>query len=418
MALDHFIYKNETAYCEDVSLSEIADAVGTPAYIYSSATLDAHCQALGKAFKEYPTLLCFAVKASSNISVLRKIFANQYGADVVSVGELERALIAGANPRDIIYSGVGKRADEIQRALDAGIYAFNVESEFELRHISAVAKAKKKKARISLRFNPNIDAKTHPKIATGLFSTKFGIPEPQAKTLLAAIKADPFLSLVGLGCHIGSQIVEISPLAEAAARMAALSDEVRAAGFPLEFVNMGGGLGIRYKDENPPSPETYASTLINAVRPTGLRLLVEPGRVVVGNAGVLLTRVIGTKDNGKRIFIIVDAAMNDLLRPSIYGSFHSILPCDTVEGADHQNSGNVDVVGPICETGDFLGLDRNLKTPAEGALLFVRSCGAYGSSMASNYNSRPRSPEVLVSGKTFKIIRPRESLESLWASET
>ena len=413
--MDHFKYVNGSVHCEGVSLKKIAEQVGTPAYVYSSATLIRHCQALQEAFKGYPTLPCYAVKANSNLSVLREVFNQGFGADVVSIGELERALLAGALPEKIVFSGVGKRPDEISRALDAGILSFNLESAFELRHISEVAAAKKKVARICMRINPNIDAKTHPKIATGLYSTKFGMAEETARALLQEFKLDKNIKLVGLACHIGSQIVDIKPLQEAANSMRRFADEVVNLGYPLEFVNMGGGLGIRYNDETPPSLEVYAKSLIDAISPTGLRLIIEPGRVIMGNVGVIITKCIGSKSTPEKTFVIVDVAMNDLLRPSIYGAFHDILPVDEsiLAGVNRLT----DVVGPVCETGDFIGRDRMAPPIPENALLYVRSAGAYAASMASNYNSRPRGVEVMVRGSEFFVVRKREKLEQLWADE-
>jgi len=413
--MDHFRYIDGTAHCEAVPLKKIAERVGTPAYVYSRATLVRHCTRLTSAFNDYPTLACFAVKANSNVSVLREIGRLGFGADVVSVGELERALVAGIPGSRIVYSGVGKRRDEIERAFAAEILSFNVESDFELRLVETIAKERRTPARVSLRINPNIDAKTHPKISTGLYSTKFGMTEGDARALVRQFKSSPHLRFVGVGCHIGSQITEIGPLAMAAERMVAIAREFQAEGLPLEILDMGGGLGIRYDDEDPPTLEAYAKTLISAVKPTGLRLVVEPGRVIVGNIGVIVTSVMGVKTTPDRAFVMVDAAMNDLLRPSIYGSWHEILPVD--ERLNTAPKQLTDVVGPICETGDFLGKDRQLAAPEAGALMMIRSCGAYSSSMASTYNSRPRAPEILVDGDTFRVIRPRENLADLWKPE-
>ena len=413
--MDHFSYIQGTAHCESVSLKKIAADVGTPAYVYSAATLRRHCGQLVQAFQGYPTLPCYAVKANSNLSILREVFRQGLGADVVSIGELERALLAGAQAHQIVYSGVGKRIDEIGRAIDAGILSFNLESTFELAHIAETAQAKNKVARIAIRINPNIDAKTHPKIATGLYSTKFGMAETAMREILPLIKGNPHLKLVGLACHIGSQIVDIKPLEEAANRMHLLSEDVAGQGFPLEFVNMGGGLGIRYNEETPPTLDIYAGALIKAIKPTGLRLIIEPGRVIMGNVGVILSRCIGSKTTQEKTFVIMDAAMNDLLRPSIYGSFHDILP---VEESDNNGMCRLtDFVGPVCETGDFIGRDRLAPPIKENALLYVRSCGAYAASMASNYNSRPRGVEVLVDGAGYEVVKQREKLDHLWADE-
>lgn len=413
--MNHFERRGDHYYCEGVPLAKLADAVGTPAYIYSRATLERHARRLRDAFAEYPTLACFAVKANSNLSLLNMIFNEGYGADLVSMGELERALKAGVKPDTIVFSGVGKRLDEIQRALQVGILSFNVESAYELETISSAARALNKVAPICLRVNPNIDAKTNEKIATGLYSTKFGLPETELSELLTRIRGDKHLSMVGMACHIGSQIVELSPLREAAQRMAEISRGLQAQGLPLKLLNMGGGLGIRYRDETPPSLEDYAKTLLEAVRPTGLKLVIEPGRVLIGNVGVLLTRVQGVKRTSVRHFVVLDAAMNDLVRPSLYEAYHEIEPV-RAPGTTAVNV-TCDFVGPICETGDYLGKNREVPLPSAGDLFLIRGAGAYGSSMASQYNSRPRAPEVLVDGDSFRVIRPREDLSSLWTSE-
>lgn len=413
--MDHFLLKNDVYHCEDVPLPKLAAAVGTPAYVYSEATLVRHCRHFLDAFKSYPTLACFAVKALSNLAVLSRIAAEGFGADLVSRGELERALLAGVEPGKIVFSGVGKKDDEINRALEVGILTFNVESGYELDRIAELAKSRGTVASVALRINPNIDAKTNAKISTGLYTTKFGLPEDELPDLLARIARQKSLKLAGLGCHIGSQITDLAPLGDAARRMAEIARGVAAQGHALQFLDMGGGLGIRYKDEQPPSLEDYARTIIKAVAPTGLRLIVEPGRVLVGNIGVLLTRVIGVKKTPARHFVVVDAAMNDLIRPTLYDSFHDILPVQAP--ATGQPEVLCDFVGPVCETGDFLGKGRTLPLPKAGDLVMVRGCGAYASSMASQYNSRPRAPEVLVSGKNHQVVRARETLESLWAGE-
>ena len=333
----------------------------------------------------------------------------------MSAGELHRALLAGAPTNRIVFSGVGKQEEEVRQALQAGILMFNVESPFEIDMIAGLAATANKTAAISLRINPNIDAQTNAKITTGLYSTKFGLTETDLPDLLSRIRSQPSLNLVGLACHIGSQILDLSPLKEAAQQMAALSISVRELGFDLRYLNMGGGLGIRYNNEEPPSVVEYADALIHGVRPTGLRLIIEPGRSLVGNIGILLTRVISVKKTPERHFVVVDAAMNDLIRPTLYESFHTIAAVN-VTAADAPSE-LCDVVGPICESGDFLGKDRHMPLPVPGELLMVRGCGAYSSSMASQYNSRPRAPEILVDGSTFRIIRQRETLESLWANE-
>ena len=412
--MDYFSYQNGEAFCEQVALAAVAEQVGTPCYVYSAATLRRHLGKLREAFASYPTLPCFAVKANSNLSVLREIFAQEFGADLVSVGELERSLLAGVNHQRIVFSGVGKRPSEIRRALEVGILSFNVESTYELELIGRLAAELEVQAPISLRVNPNIDARTNPKIATGLYTTKFGLTEDDVEVLAERIRQHDYLQLVGLACHIGSQITELAPLKEAAERMRELSQKLMHNGHALQLLNMGGGLGIRYRDEAPPGLDEYAATLIEAVRPTGLRLVIEPGRVVAGNIGILLTRVIGVKQTPAKHFVVVDAAMNDLLRPSMYGSYHDILPA---QEPSQRPWGLCDFVGPICETGDILGQDRRIPLPAAEDLYMIRGCGAYAASMASQYNSRPRAAEVLVDGDRFRVVRPRETLASLWQAE-
>ncbi len=406
-------YLNGEAALETVKLSHVADKVGTPVYVYSKQALKQTTRALKNAFRSHPTLPCYAVKANGNLSVLREIFAEGFGADVVSAGEFERALIGGARPDEIVFSGVGKTDAEMEQALKAGILTFNVESLDELDRLAAVGVRTGKPVPICLRINPNIDAKTNPYIATGLYTTKFGIAESDLGAALDRVRAHKGLRLRGLDTHIGSQITELGPFAEMASRMAELSVKVRDQGFPLDLIDLGGGLGIRYDDEAVPSAEAYAETLLKAVKPTGLRLVLEPGRWIVGNAGVLVTRVIGTKQTPAKKFLIVDAAMNDLARPALYEAFHSVNPAK--ENAWSNELG--DVVGPICESGDFLAKDRKLPDAKAGDLLVIGSCGAYASSMASRYNCRPLSPEVLVDGDAFRIVRPRETVASQWQAE-
>jgi diaminopimelate decarboxylase len=411
--MDYFSDHHGRTFCEGVSLTELADLYGTPLYVYSGKTIDRHCLALKQALSEVPSMPCFAVKANGNLSILKRIFSHGFGADVVSVGEMERALLAGAPPGHIVFSGVGKTDEEIRRALNVGILSFNVESLGELQRISVLAAEKKVKAPVSLRINPNIDAKTHPHIATGLYSTKFGIAESEMAEVLSVLKNHSSLDLVGLACHIGSQIVEANPFAEAARRMAGLAKTLVHEGFNLKYLDLGGGLGIKYQDETPPSLTTYAALIAEEIKDSGLKLLIEPGRVIVGNAGVLLTRVIGIKRTPKKTFVLVDAGMNDLIRPSLYDAYHDIVPVV----ASSQPKTMTDVVGPICETGDFLGLERELPLPKTDDLLFVKSAGAYGMSMVSHYNVRPNPAEVLVDEKHHRVIRKREVLSALWADE-
>ena len=410
---DSFALKNSTYHCEDVGLAQLAAKVGTPAYIYSQAALAANCSEMLSAFAEYPTLPCFAVKAMSNLTLLRRIFSSGFGADLVSGGELQRSLLAGARPDRIVFSGVGKQAEEIDQALAAGILMFNVESPYELDLISTLARQRGLTAGICLRVNPNVDAKTNAKIATGLYSTKFGLPEAALPQLLERIATDPQIALIGIGCHIGSQMVDLEPLRIAAKQMVQLASLLQQQGHKLRYLDMGGGLGIRYDQETPPSFAEYGRTLIDIVRPSGLHLIIEPGRALVGNTAILLTKVLGVKTTPERNFIIVDAAMNDLIRPTLYGSYHEICPVAPTKDA----AVLCDFVGPICETGDFLGKERVMPLPKAGDLMFLRSCGAYAASMASQYNSRPRAPEVLVGGSGYQIVRRRETPAALWADE-
>lgn len=411
--MENFTYLGGESHCEKVALKTIAAEVGTPCYVYSKASLSGQIKKLRDAFAGYPTLLCYAVKANSNLSVLREIFKDGMGADIVSMGELERSLKSGVKPTEVVYSGVGKRDDEILRALDVGIYSFNVESKAEIESIARVAKGKGKVAPISLRINPNIDAMTNPKIATGLFSTKFGLVEDEALDLVHYAANHPNLHLKGVGCHIGSQITDLKPMAEAVEKLVAFAVKLQKDGQKLEFIDMGGGLGIVYNKEVPPSIEQYADILIKAVKPTGLRLLIEPGRLVVGNAGVLLCTVMATKKTPKKSFVIVDGAMNDLIRPAMYDSYHGIMPVRASSGRESM----YDVVGPVCETGDIFGSDRSLPEMKAGDLLYLQSAGAYGSTMSSNYNTRARAAEVLVDGDRFKTVRRREKLDDLWRDE-
>lgn len=411
--MDAFGLRYGETYCEEIPLKTIAVEVGTPCYVYSKAFLKNRVKELRDAFASYPTQICYAVKANSNLSILREIFAAGTGADIVSVGELERALKAGVNPKEVVYSGVGKRDDEMLRAMDVGILSFNVESKAEVQNLARLAKARGKTVTISLRLNPNISVKTNPKIATGLFSTKFGLVEEEALELAEIAKNHSHLQLRGVGCHLGSQILDLNPMAEAAEKIVSFAMRLMKDGHPLEFIDMGGGLGITYRDEIPPSIETYAELLIAAVKPTGLKLLVEPGRWLVGNSGVLLNTVMATKKTPKKSFVIVDGAMNDLMRPAMYDAYHAILPVK----ASHGHEGAFDVVGPVCETGDIFGEDRSLPQMNAGDLVYIRSAGAYGSSMASNYNTRGRPAEVMVDGDRYRIIRKREKLEDLWRDE-
>ncbi|MGE0171988.1 MAG: diaminopimelate decarboxylase [Oligoflexales bacterium] len=412
--MDYFNYNNGQAFCEGVPLNQIAASAGTPAYVYSKATLLRHVDRMKDAFQRFPTLFCYAVKANSNISVLREIFKSGFGADIVSVGELERALLAGVDSSQVVFSGVGKLASEIERALEVGILCFNVESAFELETIANAAQKLGKVAHVTLRVNPNIDAKSNPKIVTGLYTSKFGIAVEDIVGLASKLKDHPYVRLIGLSCHIGSQILEVQPLHQAAKNVVSLAMQLRDVGFPIEYVNMGGGLGIRYKDEKPPELETYAEGLLSAMRGTPFKLILEPGRVIVGNAGVLLTRVIGVKTTPVKRFVIVDAGINDFIRPSFYDSFHEALP---VKKSSDASVTKADIVGPICESGDFFAKDRDFGNVAAGDLIYFRSCGAYGYTMASHYNTRPKPVEVLVDGPNYRIVNRRQKLDDLWRNE-
>lgn len=413
--MDHFEQRSGQSFCESVPLRKIADDVGTPVYIYSKATIYKHLKRFREAFTDYPTVPCFAVKANSHIAILSEVFRAGFGADLVSGGELARAVKAGVDAKKIVFSGVGKRPDEIEAALENGVLSFNVESSFELAMIDEIAGAHGKVAPVCLRVNPNIDAKTNPKIATGLFSTKFGITEDEVKKLAACIKTYKNCELVGIACHIGSQITSLGPIGEACEKMVSLAQTLQPEHPTLSYLNMGGGLGIRYENETTPPIEDYAKLLIETIKPTGLTLVLEPGRVLLGNAGVLLTKVIGVKNSEEKNFAIVDAAMNDMIRPSLYDSYHEIVVSDQ-EGSAEKTL--YDVVGPICETGDFFAKNRSLPEVKAGDLVYIRACGAYAASMASNYNSRPRSAEVLVDDASYRVITKRESMNDLWARES
>ncbi len=412
--MDCIQFRQGVGFCEERPLEILAKEFGTPLYIYSKSALHGIGRSLKQCFETYPTLVCYSVKANGNLSILRDYFSLGFGADIVSGGELDRALVAGCNPSKIVFSGVGKQSWEIERALNAGILSFNVESIDELTLLEKIARHYRKTAPIALRINPNIDIDSHPHIATGLYRTKFGFPESQLPDLCRIIKQSKGLSLIGISCHIGSQILELSPLVEAATEMARISQQLIGIGFRLEFIDLGGGLGICYRDETPPSFSDYAHAMIQAVKNTNLRIIIEPGRMLIGNVGALLTTVVGIKRSPERNFIIVDAAMNDLIRPSLYDAYHTILPADQRKQSEIVKS---DIVGPICESGDFLGLDRSLPQPSVGDILVIKSVGAYGMSMASHYNTRPRPPEIMVEGSSCQVIRRREMVAELFQHE-
>jgi diaminopimelate decarboxylase len=416
--MNHFIYKDNELHCESVAIADIAKAVGTPFYLYSGATLTHHFNTFDKSFGELPHLTCFAVKACSNLAVLR-LFSNLGGgADIVSGGELYRSLKAGIDPRRIIYSGVGKTEEELRYGLVSGILMFNVESEQELERLQQVAMEQELVAPVAFRINPDVDPKTHAYISTGMAKNKFGIPIEQAERIYLRAKELSHIKILGVSCHIGSQLTEISPFTETLHKVKLFIQRLEKHGIAINYLDLGGGLGVRYQDEKPPHPQEYARALKEAMQDIECTLILEPGRVIVGNAGILVTRVLYTKQTETKNFIIVDAAMNDLARPSLYDAHHEIQPVVRQTGKEVDKPlTKADVVGPICETGDFLARDRELPALAQGDLMAVMSSGAYGFSMSSNYNSRPRAAEVLVKDDQFYIIRHRENYETLIRDE-
>jgi diaminopimelate decarboxylase len=410
-----FQYRHGELYCEDVPLSRIATEVGTPCYVYSHATLVRHFRAVDAAFQGMPHLIAFSVKANSNLAILRILAQEGSGADIVSGGELFRALKAGVPPSKIVFAGVGKTRDEIRNALKSGILMFNVESSEELQVINDVAAELHTKARVALRVNPDVDPKTHPYIATGLKKSKFGISADRALEEFKLASSLRHIEVAGVHKHIGSQLTDITPFVDALKKVLELVDQLKALGIALRYINIGGGLGITYSDEKPPEPKDLALALAPLLHNRDCTVILEPGRIIVGNAGVLVTRVLYQKASNAKRFVIVDAAMNDLIRPSLYGAFHDIKP---VREPLTDQWVTVDVVGPVCESGDFLAKDRTLPAVQSGELLAVMSAGAYGFVMASNYNSRPRVPEVLVRGKDLYVIRKRERLADLVRGES
>jgi diaminopimelate decarboxylase len=412
--MDYFNYRNGVMYAEEVALPVIAAQYGTPAYVYSRATLERHWRAFDSALSDRPHLICYAVKANSNLAVLNIMARMGSGFDIVSIGELERVLAAGGNPRKVVFSGVGKREDELRRALSVGIKCFNVEVVEELERLNRIAGELQLMAPVSIRVNPDVDAQTHPYISTGLKENKFGIDIAEAPDIYALAARLPNLDVVGIDCHIGSQLTSISPFMDALEKVLALVDTLQQRGIVLQHLDLGGGLGIRYRDEQPPEPFELMAAVIARLQSSEYEILLEPGRAIVGNAGILLTRVEYLKSNAVKNFAIVDAAMNDLLRPALYGSWQEILPVAEIESGD---SRVWDIVGPVCETGDFLGKQRALALTVDD-LLVVRSAGAYGFGMSSNYNARPRPVELMVDGDRVHEIRPRETLASLFATES
>ncbi len=403
-----FEYRGDDLHCEQVPLAKIAEEVGTPVYVYSEETLRRHVRVFDESFESVPHLICYAVKANSNINILRRFAQWGTGFDIVSGGELFRVLRAGGSAEKTIFAGVGKTADEIRYAIDAGILFFNVESGPELELIQNVARQMNRRVRVSIRANPDVDPRTHPYISTGMQKHKFGVSLPEAKELYRKVRIFSNVDVVGVQCHIGSQITEMGPFEAALASFRQFILELKAEDLPLKYLDFGGGLGISYNAESPPAPATYGAAVAGATKDLGLTIVLEPGRVIVGNAGILLSRVLLKKSQGSKKFVIVDAGMNDLIRPALYGSHHQLWPVHPRSEME-----TVDVVGPVCESADFIAKDRELARLSAGDLVAVMSAGAYGFSLSSNYNSRPRVAEVLVSGSTYEVIRRRETYEDL-----
>lgn len=412
--MDFFDYQNGTLHVEDVSLADIAKTHGTPTYVYSRKTLERHWHKFDEALGDHPHLICFAVKANSNIGVLSVLAKLGSGFDIVSGGELQRVLAAGGDPRKVVFSGVGKTASEIELALQHDILCFNVESFAELDRINAVAAKTGKRARISLRINPDVDANTHPYISTGLKANKFGIAHTKAVETYLYANSLSHLEIKGMDCHIGSQLTDTAPFVDALERLLGLVDELAEQGIAIEHLDVGGGLGVTYANETPPQPAEYASAIAQKMQGREhMKLIMEPGRAIAANAGVLLTKVEFLKQNEDKHFAIIDAAMNDLLRPALYSAWQDIVP---VTPRTDVAAAIYDVVGPVCETGDFLGKDRELAI-APDDILAVKSAGAYGFVMASNYNTRARPAEIMVDGDKVLVVREREKIEDLWHNE-
>ncbi len=412
--MDYFNYRDGELFAEDVAVSSIIEQHGTPCYIYSRKTLERHWHAFNNAVGDHPHLICYAVKANSNLGVLSTLAKLGSGFDIVSGGELARVIEAGGDPAKVVFSGVGKTPDEILYALQQGIFCFNVESESELQRISDVADSNGYVADISIRINPDVDAKTHPYISTGLKANKFGISSDRAVEVYKLASTLPGLSIVGMDCHIGSQLTDLSPFVDALSRLLVLIDELAELDIHIKHLDVGGGLGVTYKDEQPPHPDAYAQAMAEKLKGRDdLMLILEPGRAISGNAGILVTKVEFIKEGEEKNFAIVDAAMNDLLRPALYSAWQDIVP---VQQESTGKEATYDIVGPVCETGDFLGKERRLCIE-QGDLLAVRSAGAYGFVMASNYNSRCRPAELMVDQQTLHLVREREKLKDLWKGE-
>ena len=417
--MNHFEYRDGEMFAEGVPLKRIAREVGTPAYVYSLATLKRHFRVFDQAFAKVPHIVCFSVKANSNLALLRAFAKQGSGFDIVSGGELFRALKAGGDPKKIVFSGVGKKKHEIEYALNTGILMFNVESDEELTALNEIAAGVGKKAPISLRVNPDVDPQTHPYISTGMKKAKFGVDIKKSLETYKKALALPNIDVVGVDCHIGSQLTSLTPFVDALAKVREYLDRVLAGemekeGAQIRYLDLGGGLGINYHDETPPLPHEYAKAIVEGLEGLAVTLILEPGRVIVGNAGILLTEVQYIKETDTKKFVIVDAGMNDLIRPALYGSYQAIRPI--VESKAEPII--ADVVGPICESGDFFAKDREIARPRRNDLLAIMSAGAYGFTMASNYNSHPKPPEVLVDGDQYYVVRKRETMEDLINGET
>ena len=413
--MDFFQYKNEQLYVEDLPVKQLAEEFGTPLYIYSRATLERHWHAFDSALGKHPHLICYAVKANSNIGILNVMAKLGSGFDIVSQGELERVLAAGGEASKVVFSGVAKSRSEIMRALEVGIRCFNVESIAELYHINQIAGEMGKVAPISLRVNPDVDAHTHPYISTGLKENKFGVSVDEAREVYKLAATLPHVKITGMDCHIGSQLTELQPFLDATDRLIRLMEQLKEDGITLRHLDLGGGLGVTYTDETPPHPSDYATALLNKLKDyEDLEIILEPGRAIAANAGILVAKVQYLKSNESRNFAITDTGMNDMIRPALYEAYMNIIEIDRTLGRE---KAIYDVVGPVCETSDFLGKQRELAI-AEGDYIAQRSAGAYGASMSSNYNSRPRTAEVLVDGNKAHLIRRRENLSELWALES
>ncbi len=414
--MDYFSrQENGELSCEEIAVSSLCKTYQTPFYLYSQKTLQRHCDVLIQSASQYNGTVCYAVKANHNLHLLKSIFSSGVGADVVSGGEVQKAIHAGVNPGKIIFSGVGKKSDEIDLAIKNKIYSINIESPFEVDLVSQRAKEAGVRVKVAVRVNPNISVKTNPKIATGMFSSKFGIIEADLPGVLQQIKDSKWVELAGIACHIGSQICDLEPFEKAATRMVWIADQCKASGHPIEFVDMGGGLGVRYVNEKPPELADYVKTVMSPVHNAGYKPFIEIGRALIANVGVLVTSIIGKKATPEKNFLVVDAAMTELMRPTLYQAVHDIVPVSN----NLQNLQKHDVVGPVCESGDFLGKDVQISADiSAGDALVVRGAGAYGESLGSTYNIRPLAASVLVDGQRHKLIRKKQTLEHMWSLET